>query len=80
MMLERMSGNADPKALEVLASAVQPPQGYERESLHEYNSASALNHMVDAVPPESETARRFGLLVGIDCGGKGFACAVDRGA
>jgi hexosaminidase len=70
MMLERMSGEADPKALEVLASAVQPPQGYERESLHEYNSASALNHMVDAVVPESETARRFGLLVGLIVAGK----------
>jgi hexosaminidase len=59
MMLERMSGKADPKELEVLASAVQPPQGYERESLHEYNSSSPLNHMEDAVPPESETARAF---------------------
>jgi hexosaminidase len=70
MMLERMSGKADAKALEVLASAVQPPQGYERESLHEYNSLSALNHMVDAVPPESETARKFGLLVGLIVAGK----------
>jgi hexosaminidase len=62
MMLERMSVKADPQALEVLASALQPPQGYERESLHEYNSASPLNRMVDAVPPESETARRFAQL------------------
>jgi hexosaminidase len=62
MMLERMSGNADTNALEVLASAVQPPKGYDRESLHEYNSASALNHMVDAVGPESEAARKFDNL------------------
>src|ERR1700721_923570 len=32
MMLERMSGKADTNALEVLASAVQPPKGYDRES------------------------------------------------
>jgi hexosaminidase len=70
MMLERMSGKADTNALEVLASAVQPPKGYDRESLHEYNSASALNHMVDAVTPESETARKFGVLVGLIVAGK----------
>jgi hexosaminidase len=70
MMLERMSGNPDPKALEVLASAVQPPQGYERESLHEYNSASPLNRMVDAVPPESEMARGFEQLAILIAAGK----------
>jgi hexosaminidase len=69
-MLERMGGKADPKALEVLASALQPPQGYERESLHEYNSTSALNRMVDAVPPESETAREFGQLAALIAAGK----------
>ncbi|MGO9336216.1 MAG: beta-N-acetylhexosaminidase [Terracidiphilus sp.] len=70
MMLERMSGKADPKELEVLASAVQPPQGYERESLHEYNSFSPLNRMVDAVPPESETARKFEQLAALIAAGK----------
>jgi len=69
-MLERMSGKADPRELEVLASAVQPPKGYDREQLHEYNSHSALNHLVDAVPPESEAARRFGVLVGVIVAGK----------
>lgn len=58
-MLQRMSGASDPKALEVLASAVQPPQGYERESLAAYDVYTPLNHMVDAVPPESERARTF---------------------
>jgi hexosaminidase len=70
MMLERMSGKADVKELEVLASAVQPPQGYARESLHEYNSGSPLNRMVDAVPPESETAWRFGQLASLIAAGK----------
>jgi hexosaminidase len=72
-MLERMSGSADPNALEVLASLVQPPKGYDRESLHAYNNLSALNHLVDAVPPESEAARKFGVLVGTIVAGKATA-------
>jgi len=69
-MLQRMSGSGDPKALEVLASVVQPPKGYDREGLHDYNNLSALNHLVDAVPPESEAARKFGVLVGLIVAGK----------
>lgn len=63
LMLQRMSGESDPKYLAVLASVVQPPRGYERESLKEYDWHSPLNHLVDAVPPESETAREFSSLV-----------------
>lgn len=62
-MLQRMSGQADPKHLAVLASVVQPPVGYQREELKEYDWHSPLNHMVDAVPPESDTARGFKNLV-----------------
>lgn len=62
-MLQRMSGKNDPKYLAVLASAVQPPQGYERESLKEYDWHSPLNHLVDAIPPESERARQFSNIV-----------------
>ena len=58
-MLQRMSGDADPKYLAILGAAVQPPLGYQRESLKEYSTASALNRLVDAVSPESETARQF---------------------
>jgi hexosaminidase len=68
-MLQRMSGETDPKYLAVLASIVQPPMGYERESLGDFNSNSPLNHLVDAVPPESNTAREFNLLVGAIVGG-----------
>jgi hexosaminidase len=62
MMIARMSGSADAEALQVLASVVQPPQGYAREDLREYNTLSPLNRLVDAVPPESETARKFNQL------------------
>lgn len=58
-MLVRMSGQADPKALHVLASVVQPPRDYTRESLRPYTQFSPLNHMADAVPAESDTAREF---------------------
>jgi len=68
-MLRRMSGENDPKYLEVLASVVQPPRGYQRESLKEYDWHSPLNHLVDAVPPESETAREFSDLVKAIVGG-----------
>ena len=58
-MLERMTGNPDPVALRVLADAVQPPQGYERQQLRNFSDFTPLNHLDDAVPPESVTAREF---------------------
>ena len=61
-MLERMSGDQNPVALRVLASVVQPPRGYTRGGLKDYTSLTPLNSLVDAVPPESETGREFGLL------------------
>ncbi|MDR3772322.1 MAG: family 20 glycosylhydrolase [Terracidiphilus sp.] len=69
-MLRRMSGELDPRGLEVLATAVQPPEGYEREGLHDYTTLSPLNRLVDAVPPESELARQFSLLAGLIAAGK----------
>lgn len=62
-MLQRMSGENDPRYLAVLASVVQPPVGYQRESLKHFDWYSPLNHLVDAVPPESNTARKFNNLV-----------------
>jgi hexosaminidase len=69
-MLQRMSGQSDPEYLAVLASVVQPPMGYQRESLKKYDWYSPLNHLVDAVPPESDTARKFGNLVAAIVAGK----------
>jgi hexosaminidase len=70
-MIDSMAGASDPEALEVLASAVQPPIGYRRESLKHYTTSSSLNHLVDAVPPESETARRFAVLADRIAAGQG---------
>jgi hexosaminidase len=69
-MLQRMSGDANPESLEVLAAVVQPPLGYAREGLKEYNTSSPLNRLVDAVPPESETARKFNQLAMLIAAGK----------
>lgn len=62
-MLQRMSGESDPRYLQVLGDVVQPPQGYQRESVKQYFTYSPLNRLVDAVPPESEQARQFNELV-----------------
>jgi hexosaminidase len=58
-MLQRMAGTADVTSLKVLASVVEPPKEYARESLGSYNSFTPLNKMVDAVSPESDQAREF---------------------
>lgn len=72
-MLQRMSGNPDPSSLEVLATAVQPPMGYKREGMAVYDALTPLNHLVDAVPPESEQARIFSDLTKQIVAGKATA-------
>src|SRR5258706_14073900 len=58
-MLQRMSGEMDPASLKVLAAVVQPPRLYERQQLRTFTDFTPLNHLDDAVPPESDTAREF---------------------
>src|SRR5258708_25511033 len=58
-MLQRMSGELDPAPLKVLAAVVQPPRLYERQELRTFTDFTPLNRLDDAVPPESETARKF---------------------
>ena len=63
-MLERMAGTTATDRLLVLAAMVQPPLDYLRESVtgQAYDEIRPLNHMVDAVPAESTTARHFAEL------------------
>jgi hexosaminidase len=61
-MLERMTGDANPEALRILAAVVEPPKEYAREDLRPYTSQTPLNRLVDAVSPESETSRQFAIL------------------
>jgi hexosaminidase len=58
-MISRMTGVPDPLPLRVFGDVMQPPRLYARELLHEYDAFSPLNHLVDAVSPESDTARLF---------------------
>jgi hexosaminidase len=62
-MLTRMSGEPDPLPLRVFGDVMQPPRLYAREELREYDAFTPLNHMVDAIPPESNTARQFSEIV-----------------
>ena len=78
MMLARMTGQADPATLRVLGDVVQPPRGYERGSLRSYDSFSPLNRLVDAVPPESDTARHFHDLVRLIVSGKAAPGEVEE--
>ena len=73
VMLQRMSGNPDPAHLRVLAAVVQPPQGYVRGGRGSYTAFTPLNRLVDAVPPESETARKFHDLAQQIAAGKATA-------
>ena len=61
-MLVRMSGDPNPEALRVLASVVEPPRGYQRNGLREQIQTVPLVGLVDAIDPESETAREFRLI------------------
>ncbi len=69
-MLSRMTGEPDPLPLRVLGDVVQPPQGYAREQLGHWDAFTPLNRLVDAIPPESDTARQFLNMVNRIVGGR----------
>jgi hexosaminidase len=64
-MLHRMAGTADITALRNLADVVEPVKDYNRwdDAKGPINFHAPLTRMIDAVSPESETARHFGDLV-----------------
>ena len=64
-MLHRMAGTADISALRVLADVVEPVKDYNRwdDSKGPINFHSPLNQLIDAVYPESDTARQFATEV-----------------
>ena len=64
-MLHRMAGDADISALRVLADVVEPVKDYERwhEDQGPIDFHFPLTRMIDAVYPESDTARHFNELV-----------------
>ncbi len=65
VMLHRMAGTADIASLRVLADVVEPVKDYNRwdDAKGPIDFHSPLTHMIDAVYPESDTAREFNNLV-----------------
>lgn len=67
-MLQRIAGPATPEefaALKTLTDVLEPVKDYTRGESTSYKAITTtpLNHVVDAVPPESASARHFGELV-----------------
>jgi hexosaminidase len=64
-MLHRMAGSADITALRNLADVVEPVKDYNRwsDAKGPIDFHASLTRMIDAVYPESDTARHFSELV-----------------
>lgn len=64
-MLRRIAGSDDIAALKVVADVVEPVKEYAREETSpvEPTSAMPLNRLIDAVQPESISARYFSELI-----------------
>jgi hexosaminidase len=62
-MRERLAAGAPLDAVEALASALEPVKGYRRHRYRTYTQQTPLNRMVDAIPSDSDAARRFSRLV-----------------
>lgn len=63
LMLQRLRGSKDIHNLRVLADILEPVKGYARGKARPYDSSTPLNRLVDAVHPESDTARQFAAMV-----------------
>jgi hexosaminidase len=64
-MLQRMAGASDITPLRILADVVEPVKDYNRwdDAKGPIDFHAPLARMIDAVSPESDTARRFSDLV-----------------
>ena len=65
MMLRRLAGGADTRALETLASVVEPVKEYRRYQQRPQTMLSPLTGLVDAARPDSEAARGFSRRVNL---------------
>jgi len=77
MILRRLAGRPGIKPLKVLAEAVEPLENYQRHGQARYTSLSPFTRFVDACPPESPAARRFGTLVDRFLAGKDRAAGQE---
>lgn len=60
LMRERLAGGSSVASLDAFASMLEPVKGYERHR-GPYGASTAFNHLADAIPPESDSARVFGV-------------------
>jgi hexosaminidase len=75
-MLQRLSQGEQVSSVKVLADAVEPVKGYEREQTQKYTQFTPLNRLVDSTHPESQVGRTFADLTDALLSGK--ATATDK--
>ncbi|MDQ3819259.1 MAG: family 20 glycosylhydrolase, partial [Acidobacteriota bacterium] len=63
MMLRRLVGGRDVRALQTLVSVLEPVKEYRRYQQRPQTMLSPLTGLVDVARPDSEEARRFAALV-----------------
>ncbi len=63
MMLRRLVRNDDIGPLRTLVSVIEPVKEYRRYQARPQTMLSPLTGVIDATPPDSETARRFMFMV-----------------
>lgn len=62
-MRQRLAGGKAPEQLDVFASVLEPVKNYKRHMSEKPNIFTPFNRLVDAIPPESDEARRFNEAV-----------------
>ncbi len=63
MMLRRLVRSDDIGPLRTLVSVIEPVKEYRRYQMRPQTMLSPLTGVIDATPPDSETARRFSFMV-----------------
>ncbi|MDQ2842003.1 MAG: beta-N-acetylhexosaminidase [Acidobacteriota bacterium] len=58
LMRQRLAGSMPYQLLDTFSSILEPVKGYSRHA-EKYSILSPFNRLVDAIPPESNTAREF---------------------
>jgi len=61
LMRQRLGGKASASELDTFITILEPVKNFERQP--HYNTFTPLNHLVDAIPPESNAARIFSQTV-----------------
>jgi hexosaminidase len=64
MMLRRLVRNDDIGPLRTLVSVIEPVKEYRRYQMRPQTMLSPLTGVIDATPPDSDTARKFSWMVG----------------